>query len=235
MNITTFLHIFWRNIQYNIKIIFGNKFIYFLIAAVVFYLVLVGVMLFADWVPGESDIYGILIFPGLLIMFYPVVYNIQSDKDSRMLEIIFGVPNYRYKVYLLRFGISILLLLLVILAMSGFASIAILRVNIFEMVYRLSYTLLFMSSLAFLLSTLTKNGNGTAVALVVIGLIFFFLQDVLRHNKWYIFLNPYDMPGDLSPTIWQSVIHQNRIILGIGIIVSILWGLINLQRREKFV
>ena len=235
MNITTFSHIFWRNIQYNIKIIFGNKFIYFLIAAVVFYLVLVGIMLFSDWMPAENDIYGILVFPGLLIMFYPVVYNIQSDKDSRMLEIIFGVPNYRYKVYLLRFGISILLLMVIIAAMSGFASFAVLKFNIIEMVYKLSYTLLFMASLAFLLSTLTKNGNGTAVALVVIGLVFFFLKDPLGHNKWYIFLNPYDMPGDLSPTIWQSVVRQNRIFLGIGVIVSVLWGLINLQRREKFV
>ena len=38
----------------------------------------------------------------MLIMFYPIVYNIQNDKDTRMLEIIFGVPDYRYKVYLLR-------------------------------------------------------------------------------------------------------------------------------------
>jgi hypothetical protein len=235
MNISTLAHIFWRNIQYNIKIIFGNKFVYFLVAAVAFYLVLVGIMLFSDWMPAENDIYGILVFPGLLIMFYPVVYNIQSDKDSRMLEIIFGVPNYRYKVYLLRFGISILILMIIIAAMSGFASFAILKINVLDMVYKLSYTLLFMSSLAFLLSTLTKNGNGTAVALVVIGLVFFFLKDPLEHNKWYIFLNPYDMPGDLSPTIWQSVIRQNRIILGIGIIVSVLWGLINLQGREKFV
>ena len=103
-------------VNYNLKIIFANKFIYFMIAAITFYLMVTTIMLFADFTPMSNNVYDSLIFPGLLIIFYPVLFNIQNDKDARMLEIIFSIPNYRYSIYLLRFLISLLLLATVILA-----------------------------------------------------------------------------------------------------------------------
>jgi hypothetical protein len=48
---------------------------------------------------NEGSIYGLLLFPCLLLIFYPVVFGIQNDEDNRILEIIFGIPNYRYKVW----------------------------------------------------------------------------------------------------------------------------------------
>lgn len=235
MTIARTIHLAGKYIQYNLKVVFGNKFVYFLIASLAFYFVLTGIMLFSDWMPEASEVYGILILPALLIMFYPVIYNIQSDRDTRMLEIIFGIPNYRYKVYLFRFVLTLMIQMAVVLLMIGFIQFAILKIHVLRMAYDLSFTLFFMTALAFLLSTLIKNGNGAAVVLVVIGLIFFFMYDGLEESKWNIFINPYHTPRKMSMTIWQSVVRQNRIILSIGIVICIIWGLINLQRREKFV
>ncbi len=235
MSINQTIHLAIKYIQYNLKVVFANKFVYFLIASLAFYFVLVGSMLFSEWMPDESEVYGILILPGLLIMFYPVIYNIQSDRDARMLEIIFGIPNYRYKVYLLRFALTLLIQMVAVLLMIAFIQFAILKINVILMAYKLSYTLFFMTSLAFLLSTLIKNGNGAAVTLVIIGLTFFFLYEAIEESKWNIFINPYHTPREMSMTIWQTVLRQNRIILSIGIVICIIWGLINLQRREKFV
>jgi hypothetical protein len=39
----------------------------------------------------------------------------------------------------------------------------------------------------------------------------------------------------MNLTIWKNVVHQNRLILIIGAVISLLWGLMNLQQREKFV
>jgi len=222
-------------IRYNIKIIFANKFIYFLIAAFAFFFMVIGIMLFSDSSPEEADIYGTLIFPGILILFYPVIYNIQSDKDTRMLEILFGIPNYRYKVYLVRFVLSILLLFLIMCLMSWLTVFAIIRIPVFHMVYELMYCLLFLASLAFLLASLIKNASGAAVVMVIIGLTFLILAEPLESSKWNIFLNPFDVPGDMSYSIWQNVLYQNRMMLVIGSVISILWSLINLQKREKFV
>ena len=51
---------------------------------------------------SDGTVYELLIFPGILLIFYPSVFGIQNDDDSRMLEILFGIPNYRYKVWLVR-------------------------------------------------------------------------------------------------------------------------------------
>lgn len=222
-------------VRYNVKIIFANKFIYFLIAAFAFFFMVTGIMLFTDSSPDEADIYGTLIFPGVLILFYPVIYNIQSDKDTRMLEIIFGIPNYRYKVYLVRFVLSVLLLFATMCLMSLISYNTIIRMPIFHMVYELMYCLLFLASLAFLLASLIKNASGAAVVMVLIGLTFLILAEPLEHNKWNIFLNPFNVPSDMSYSIWQNVLYQNRMMLVIGSVICILWSLINMQKREKFV
>jgi hypothetical protein len=222
-------------IRYNLKIVFADKFVYFLIAAIAFYLMIIGIMLFSDNTQTEADIYNTIIFPGILIIFYPLVFNIQNDKDSRMIEIIFGVPDYRYKVYLIRFAISIVFLFLILLLLAAFSGFAIVKVPVFEMVYELLYPLLFLAGLSFLFSTILKNGRGAAVVMVIIGLVFFILAEPLEHNKWNIFLNPFDVPSDMSIGIWMNVVFQNRMILIIGSIISLLWSMINLQKRESFV
>jgi hypothetical protein len=222
-------------IRYNLRIVFANKFIYFLIAAMAFFLMIIGILLFSNNTAATKDIFATLIFPGILIVFYPVIFNIQNDKDARMLEIIFGVPNYRYKVYLVRFAISMVLLFVILLLMSWFTVFAVLRIPVFEMVYQLMYPLLFLSCLSFLFSTLVKNASGAAVFVIIIGLVFWILSEPLQYSKWNIFLNPFDVPSEMSLTIWKNVLNQNRLMLIIGSVISLLWSLINLQKREKFV
>ncbi len=222
-------------VRYNLKIIFAGRFLYFLLAAWLFFLLIIGLMLFSEGNADITDIYDTLIFPGILIMFYPIVYNIQNDKDARMLEIVFGLPDYRYKVYLLRFIITLFLLVTLMLLMAFFAWFSVVRIPVFNMVLQLMVPLFFLSCLTFLFTTILRNGNGAAVAMVIIGLVFFILNEPLEKSKWNLFLNPYNIPTDMNLTIWMNVVHQNRLIMMIGSVIALLWGLIGLQRREKFV
>jgi hypothetical protein len=222
-------------LKYNLRIVFGNKFIYFLIAALAFFLVIMGIMLFQNASIAERDMFGVILFPGILVIFYPVIFNVQNDKDARMLEIIFGVPNYRYKVYLLRFLISILLAVVIVFAMSGFTVFAVLRIPVLRMVYEVMFPLLFLACLSFLFATLVKNANGAAVIMIVIGLIFWILSDFLWRSNGTFSLNPFNVPSDMSLTVWKNVVYQNRLMLIIGSVIALLWSLINLQKRERFV
>jgi len=89
----------YKMIQYNLKIIFAGKFFWFLLASLAFFAFF---MFNLAWNRGEINegaIYSMLLFPCLLLIFYPVVFGIQNDDDNRILEIIFGIPNYRYKVW----------------------------------------------------------------------------------------------------------------------------------------
>jgi hypothetical protein len=234
MNITERIRLLISIARYNLKIVFSGRFVYFLIAAWLFFLVIDGLMLFSENSLDVSDVYDLMLFPGILILFYPVVYNIQNDKDTRMLEIVFGVPDYRYKVYLLRFLMAILLLVFMMILMTSFAWFSIVKVPVFTLVFQILSPLFFIACLTFMFTTLVKNGNGAAVIMVIIGLIFFIMNEPLAKSKWNLFLNPYNLPTEMNISVWMNIVHQNRLILGIGSVISLLWGLMNLQYREKF-
>ncbi|MDF1551312.1 MAG: hypothetical protein P1P88_26055, partial [Bacteroidales bacterium] len=130
---------------------------------------------------------------------------------------------------------SIAVLFFILIGMSWFAQFSIVRISVFDMVYELMFPLIFLSSTSFLVSTLVKNGRGTAVIMVIIGLIFFVFGEPLQHSKWNIFLNPYNVPTDMSHGIWMNIVYQNRLMLIVGSIAALLWSMINLQKRERFV
>jgi hypothetical protein len=52
---------------------------------------------------------------------------------------------------------------------------------------------------------------------------------------WDISLNPYSIPENIHPVIWENTVLENRIFLTVGFIVWAMLGLLNLQKREKFV
>ncbi|WP_372931729.1 hypothetical protein [Mariniphaga sediminis] len=224
-----------RMVRYNLKIIFAGRFIWFLLAAFAFFLFFAIQTVWNRGVLSEGTVYSLLIFPGILLIFYPSVFGIQNDDDARMLEILFGIPNYRYKVWLVRLLMIYILIFLIILLFSGVASILLYKVDITEMAYQLMYPIVFLGSLSFMFSTIIKNGNGTAVLMVLIGVALIILQDAVERTQWNVFLNPFQIPNNFNEIIWQGIVTKNRIFLGVGMVVFILYGLFNLQKREKFV
>ncbi len=235
LNIRNRLIVSIRMIRYNLRIIFANRFIWFLVSAFGFFAFFAVQMILERNNIDDGTIYNLLIFPGMLLIFYPSAFGIQNDDDSRMLEILFGIPNYRYKVWLVRLVMIYVLIFIIIALFAVVASILLYKINVIEMAYQLMYPIVFIGSMAFMFSTLIKNGNGTAVVMVLIGVTLIILQDVVERTQWNVFLNPFDIPENLNQVIWEGTISNNRIFLGIGMLVFILYGLFNLQKREKFV
>ena len=104
--------------KYNIKIIFGNKFMYFVLSAVGFYILTVGISLFSDNEITMATGYNMLLVPSILLIFYPTCFGIQNDQDAKIIEIIFGIPNYRYKIWLYRLVIAYIICFLITLFLS---------------------------------------------------------------------------------------------------------------------
>ncbi len=224
-----------KMIRYNLKIIFAGRFFWFLLAAFAFFLFFAIQTVWNRGTLNEGTVYNLLVFPGILLIFYPSVFGIQNDDDSRMLEILFGIPNYRYKVWLVRLMLIYVLIFLIILLFAAAASVLLYKTDILEMGYQLMFPIVFLGSMAFMFSTIIKNGNGTAVLLVLIGIALLIMQDAIGRTQWNVFLNPFQIPNNFNEFIWQGLVTKNRIFLGIGSVVFILFGLYNLQKREKFV
>ena len=223
-----------RLIGYNLKIIFANKFFYFFGVAVLLFMIITLTRLVSDDTPTIASVYYLLLLPGLLLVAYPTIFGVQNDADSRMLEIIFGIPNYRYKVWLVRILIIYGVVFLALLGLGLISTFTLIHFNVLNMVFQLLFPIFFIGCLAFMVSTLVRNGNGTAVVMIVVGVAFWMGGDSLETNQWNLFLNPFLIPQDVNETIWSNTIVSNRIILAVSTFVVLLSGLLNLQKREKF-
>ena len=236
MTLTQLIHLLPKLVKYNLKIIFAGKFFWFLLAAFGFFAYF---MFQSAWLREEINeqlIYKILLFPCLLLIFYPAVFGIQNDEDNRILEILFGIPNYKYKVWGVRLLMIYVAIYFILILFSYIATLLLYPVNPFEMAFQLMFPILFMGNLAFMISTITRSGNGTAVIIIILGiLLLLFGTGLLDGTFWDVMLNPYETPRDLHPMIWQGIVIKSRIFLLVGSIVWMMIGLMNLQRRERFV
>jgi hypothetical protein len=221
-------------IIYNLRIIFANKFIWFLAGSVLFYIGLSIIYVFSNDVSKMGDLYGIFLFSGVLLVFYPSVFGIQNDQDARTIEILFGIPNYRYKVWLVRIVLIFIIASLIMLVFTLLSSFFIVKFRIANMTLQVMLPVIFLGVMAFMLSTIIRNGNGTAVVMIAFGLIFLILSESLNKSQWNVFLNPFNMPLDINETTWAIIIFKNRIVLITGSIIFLLVALYNLQKREKF-
>jgi len=221
-------------ILYNLRIIFANRFIWFLAGSVLFYLGLSVIYVFDQDVSNMADLYGVFLFSGLLLVFYPTAFGIQNDQDARTIEILFGIPNYRYKVWLVRIVLIFIITFLIMLAFTFISSVLIVKFRVLTVTVQIMVPVLFLGMMAFMLSTVVRNGNGTAVLMIIFGILFMILQDPLRKSQWNVFLNPFDPTWDVNETTWAIITLKNRIILITGSILFLLAALFNLQKREKF-
>jgi hypothetical protein len=233
----TSLHLVSQMIRYNIQVVFGSKFVYFLGGSMIFFLLITGISLFSSSLPEVSSLYYQLLFPALLLVFFPTVYGIQNDEDVRILEILFSIPNYRFKVWMVRLLIILLMVWCVILVLAFFDFFILLRHNILALSVQLMVPVTFFGAVGFLFSTIIRNGHGAAVVVVLLALIAWFtglLSDNLSVSVWSVFFNPFDIPADTSSVVWNLSVTRNRTYILVVSVVSILWGVLNLQRREKF-
>ncbi|MCE1198165.1 MAG: hypothetical protein LWW85_04290 [Marinilabiliales bacterium] len=223
-----------RVARYNLKIIFAGRFIWFVLASLVFFILLSLQLVFNKPGFNSSDVYGILLFPGILLAFYPTVFGIQNDADSRILEILFGIPDYRYKVWLIRLLMIMLLTWALLYLFCWFGYFGLTPYPVFAMSIQLLFPVFFLGCLAFMVSTIVKNGNGTAVVMIIIGVALMVLSDTLGKTFWDVFHNPYSIPDKMNEMVWAQISQKNRIFLGVCMVIFLLAGLTNLQRREKF-
>jgi hypothetical protein len=120
------------------------------------------------------------------------------------------------------------------LVFTFLSSILIVKFRVVYVTFQVMLPVMFLGMMAFMLSTVIRNGNGAAVVMIIIGMFFLILQEPLLRSQWNVFLNPFDPPWDVNETIWAIITLKNRIILITGTILFLLAALFNLQKREKF-
>ena len=89
-------------------------------------------------------------------------------------------------------------------------------------------------------STLLENSKRAVrywwlLLIIGIALLIFSNTPLIERSFWNILLNPFSIPRNSLPVIWESIIIKSRIFLLVASTIWMLIGLLNLQKREKFV
>ena len=145
-----------------------------------------------------------------------------------------GQQLLKNQVWLVRIVLIFVITFLIMLVFTFLSSVLIVKFRFVNMTAQVMVPVLFLGIMAFMLSTVVRNGNGTAVLMIIFGLFFMILSDFLRKSQWNVFLNPYELPYDVNESTWALIALKNRIILITGSIIFLLVALFNLQKREKF-
>ena len=227
---------FGKLCMYNMRIIFAGKFIWFLLVGLVLFFFLMYTAAARGTSLSHGMVYSQLIIPGLLLVFYPSCFGIQNDADHRILELLFGIPNYMYKVWLFRLVMIYVEVYLILVVYAFLARILLFPVEPFSMAAQLMLPVTLFGNLAFLYSTLIRNGNAAAVMSVLTVILAMILGNIpLVENKmWDVTINPYEEPENINAAIWSLTLLKNRIIMAVAAIIFLMSGLLGLQNRGKF-
>ncbi len=222
--------------RYNVFTGFSGKFIYvFIMAIVLFLLIVVIYVLNNDASPDPETVFNFLLVPGVLLVFYPSAFSIQNDIDSRMIETLFGIPDYRYKIWLVRSLTQYIVIAGLLFVLALLCRLAMAEFPVGAMLFHLMFPVIFIGSLGFMIAVLTRSGNGTAVILVVVVLFFWIAFESLEGSSFFIFHNPFQNVDQMETLILAERTLLNRVYLLIGTVVTTLFGLLRLQHREKFI
>ena len=71
--------------------------------------------------------------------------------------------------------------------------------------------------------------------IIGIALLIFSNTPLIERSFWNILLNPFSIPRNSLPVIWEIIIIKSRIFLLVASTIWMLIGFLNLQKREKFV
>ena len=221
---------------YNMRIIFSGKFIWFLLVGLVLFFFLMYTAAARGTSLSHSMVYSQLVIPGLLLVFYPACFGIQNDADHRILELLFGIPNYMYKVWLFRLFMIYVEVYLILLVYAFLARILLYPVAPFLMAAQLMIPVMLFGNMAFLYSTLIRNGNAAAVLSVLTLILAMILGSIelVKNKVWDVTINPYEEPENINAAIWSLTLLKNRILMIVAAIIFLMSGLLGLQNRGKF-
>jgi len=226
----------WTFFRYNAANVFSGRAVYFMILASAVFLVVVILNLVSREATFTSQkTYDLLLIPGILLVFYPAVFAIQNDKDAGMIETLFGIPDYRYKVWLTRYLTLYLMVAVFLFVLAIFCRVGLADFPLAKMVLQLMVPVIFIGSLAFFAASQTGSGLATAVIMVVVILFFWLFRGSLGNSSWYLFHNPFAGLDQIRTTVLVKTTIANRLYFISGSLFLTMLALLRLQKREKFI
>ncbi len=220
------------------KILFGGKFFYFLFAAAVF----IGIVIFVNYADEEESpltlaqsLIVLMMLPMSVLAVYLSMIIIPQEKEMRTIETLFSMPGSRYRIWLVKIAVMFVFLSIFLVLFESLTFFLVTDLDFFETFWHVMPSVYFLSGLTFYFSVKTKSSNAAGM---LTGLVVFFIvifADPLHRTPYFLYLNPYDKPRAIDPSLWSKYVFQNHIgLFAIGTLFFY-FGLNKLLQRERIV
>jgi ABC-type transport system involved in multi-copper enzyme maturation permease subunit len=208
------LAVAWEIFRLQAQIIFSHKFIWFMLGILTYFIVAYAInynQSMIDRLAMEDVLPVLLELPLAALAVFLSMQVITSEKDNRTLEVMFTTAGSRYKVWLLRFGTLNLLLFILAFVFALIAFFAFTDIPVLGMALHAFVPTFFAGSMTLYFAV--RFRSGLAAGMVSAGLLTLILMfaELLSETRYFLFLNPYDVPRQLDPETWNLWMWQNRI------------------------
>jgi len=225
-------------IKLNTKVLFSNKFLYFLIGIFLYFGVVCTINYFTDpgdYIKGEHIYIAVLLVPMIILTVFLSALIVPSEIESNTIESLFSVSGSIYKVWIIKIvvmyiSLSLLLLILEILSYFMIADFPILKNFVMSL-----FPLYFIGGMTFFFASKYRSTGVAGIISGIVLLIFMFLAEPLEHSRFFLYLNPMITPRDINNYVWTRTVIENRI--GMVIFGSFFYylGLSRLKFKEKYI
>lgn len=224
----------WTIFRLQSQLIFSQRIVWF-IGAILLYVGILYSIATRNRM-GMDDVYFMaLTFPLMALALYLNMQVIVSEKDQRTLEVLFTTAGSRYKVWLLRLGVLNLLMLLSSLSLSAIVFFTFADFSIVSMACNVFVTSFLVGNLTLYVAIRLRSSLGAGMVTALILFLQLLITGIfdLGNTRYVLFFNPYDIPNQMDPRIWELWAWQNRIgVLMIGMLL--LFGAVRgLEDRDR--
>jgi hypothetical protein len=230
------LSVAWEILRLQARVIFSQKFVWFL-AGIVAYFVVIYIVNYnqpmIDRMAQEDVFNWLLQFPLSALAVYLNMQLITSEKDNRTLEVMFTTAGSRYKVWLLRVGTLNAILLALSLGLSALAFFTFTDVPIFGMALNAFVPTFFVGNMTLYFAVRFRSGFAAGMVSAGLLVVLLMFSELYNETRYFLYFNPYDVPRQLDPETWNWWMWQNRmavLLLGSFLLFSALRGM---EVRER--
>ncbi|MFC1724393.1 hypothetical protein ACFL4T_02110 [candidate division KSB1 bacterium] len=221
----------------NIKLLFTNKFFYFILGIILYFGFVCTINYFSD--PGDSmpgyAIYIALIFiPMSVLTVFLSAYMLPGEMENNTLESLFSISGSIYKVWIIKISVMYIAISIMILILEILSYFMIADFPFFYTFFMSLFPLYFIGGLTFYFAVKFKSYAAAGILTGIIMILISFVTEPLQFSKFFLYINPIAKPRDINNYVWTRTLVENRV--GMLVFGSLLYylGLNKLKFREKF-
>ncbi len=229
------LDVILLSVRSNYRSVFGYKALLFLAGTMIYFAVFYIILWHQDEpLSLEQALSWLIWLPTTVFSVFFAMEIVSREQDAGVLETLFTVSVSLYRMWIIKFVVLMLFVMLFSLALIVATDVFIIDLYISLTLIYVMPPLVFFAALTVLLSVIFKSGNAAALCMAaVLGFTLLVGKGNVSDTVIFPYLNPFDKPFGTETFFWVRTVLFNKVAY---LVIGCIWfwrTLRWLDRRER--